>query len=404
MNRVEETTLALLGQALFSAPCAVPSDTDWAALQKEALEHMVAPLVFDALKTAEVSLPSDIQAQWWEYTVQTVYYNEQLLYEQQQIVNTLEQQNIPCAVLKGSSVSCNYPNPQLRVLGDIDLLVSPDNQYRAAELLQKQGYTAIRDEKHHCHFTISKNGMVVEIHKEPNGLFLEREGKIAQAMRAEFSTALDCRIERNDVPVLCDTQQAIVLILHKLEHFLSGELGLRQLADWAMFVHTRLNETVWESLKPLLSRFGLYYFTEIITGVCIEYLSLPPADVPWAREYDRALAREVIEAVVQSGNFGRKIKQNTYGNRYFYDVHANNRLSSAWKSLWSLCHQRWPICNRHPILLPIAPIVLFSQYRKLRKTGQRPAFHPLKMYRYSGAKQQLYRSLKPFLTDIDETR
>ena len=42
--------------------------------------------------------------------------------------------------MKGSSNSRNYPQPDLRVLGDIDILVNRESLEQVQAILEEQGY------------------------------------------------------------------------------------------------------------------------------------------------------------------------------------------------------------------------------------------------------------------------
>lgn len=154
-----------------------------------------------------------------------VCFNEQLLNEQNSVLRLMESCGIPCVILKGSSSAANYPNPSLRIMGDIDILVSPEHQAAAVEILQKNGYGEILDESHHCHMTISKNNITVEVHKEPNGLIFNENKEIDKNIREFFSDAIKNRQFTGEIPILSDEHQAVALILHKLEHFFVRRVG-----------------------------------------------------------------------------------------------------------------------------------------------------------------------------------
>lgn len=215
--------------------------------------------------------------------------------------------------------------------------------------------------------TISKNFISVEIHRASNGLFVNENAAVGQKLDRFFSDALEKRQMVDGLPLLSDKHQAAVLLLHKLEHFLSERLGLRQLCDWAMFVDKRLTEALWSQLRPQLAEFGLLTFTEVITRVCIDDLHLPQEKAPWAMEADQELVSEVMEQILASGNFGAK--DHDYGLGYFTDVNSSNRLMSFIKKAFANSRYHWPVCEKYPILGPIAPVVAFGKYLKLRREG-----------------------------------
>ncbi len=402
MNDIEKIELELLGRALFGKETILPETVDWEALYKESELQTISLLIYDCLTDEErMSMPQKIKDIWNESITRHVWLNEKIMAEQTEVIRLLQEQGIPCAILKGSSAAMNYPMPHLRLVGDIDLLVKPEQQLEAVQILQSKGYEDILDEEHHCHMTISKEYITVEIHKEPNGLFLIKDELLQNKVRDLYTDAVDNWQLVGGIPVLSDIHQAVVLIIHKMEHFLAGDLGLRQLADWAMFVNERMTEDLWLGLKPLLKQFGLLQFTGCITRACIEYLSLPEVRAPWAMEFDGRIAVEIIERIVQSGNFGRK--ENAYGQRYFVDVSSSNRIASFWKLLIPACKYHWPICEKYPILMPIAPFVIYGKYLKLHREGKRPKIEPLRLYRKADAKQKLYQKIAPFVPEIEHT-
>ncbi len=386
--------LDLLGNTLFQKEISLPEQIDWNELLEEAKFQTVVLL---AMKTAANDIPVEEKKTWLNLAMQYIVSREQLLTEQKKVIAALEENNIPCAILKGSSSAMWYPDPGLRVMGDIDLLVEPSHQWEAVAVLQRNGYGDVLDEDHHCHLTLSKGRISVEIHKEPNGLFINEDSDIADKLSAFFADAVQRRQVINGLPVLADDQQAVVLILHKLEHFLSGGLGLRQLCDWAVFAEKRMTLELWDELRPMLKECGLLQFTNVITRACVDYLGLPGECVPWAADGDPVLAGEVVEHIFASGNFGNK--GTPYGQRYFIDFSTKSRMGSFIKTVISASQKHWPICARYPILMPIAPFVAYGKYLLLRIQGKRPALQPVKLYKGAEAKHRLYRELKPFVKE-----
>ncbi|MCD8105510.1 MAG: nucleotidyltransferase family protein [Lachnospiraceae bacterium] len=241
MNKTEKALLQLTGRALFGTPADFePSAVDWSALYHEASNQALSLLIWDTLSDEERgSVPDDVGIRWEQDSFRHIMNNEQLLYEQEQVIQLLTAASIPCVILKGSSSAANYPQPSLRIMGDIDLLVRPEQQMEAVKALQANGYGDVLDEKHHCHMTLHKDEIAVEVHKEPNGLFLDGNSEILGRIRNYFSDAIDRRQFMDGLPVPSDEHQAIILILHKLEHFTTSGLGLRQLCDWAVFVEKK---------------------------------------------------------------------------------------------------------------------------------------------------------------------
>lgn len=396
MTHTDRQLLALLSRALFGGGTALPPDTDWRALYQAAADHAVQLLVYDCLTDEErAAMPQSVAKDWSGLALTTMWKNEQLLHEQHSLLEALG--GIPCVVLKGTSSAMCYPRPELRCAGDIDLLLRPDDVPRAEAILTARGYQPPED-PHAFHRSMRWGPFVAELHFEVPGI---PYGAAGDPLRAFFQDAVGRSVIIDGTPVLMPVYQAMVLLLHKLEHITNSGLGLRQLCDWAAFVHRQMTPQLWQELEPALSRFGLLHFTRVITRICVDFLGLPESDVLWCRKADRALCGQLLEDILRTGNFG--CKEQRYGQRLFTGGQAQNRLSSLFHTGLETCRTHWPACEKHPILLPAAPAVLLLRYRKQRKAGQRPPFHPLRSFRSAGARQKLYRSLRPFLPEQEDT-
>ena len=122
MTDTEQSLLALLRRALFGQDTPLPPDADWQSIFEEAASHSVHLLVYDCLTEQErAAIPKETAVPWRQEVLSTMWYNEQLLGEQQTVLKALSA--FPCVILKGSSSAACYPRPELRCAGDIDLLL-----------------------------------------------------------------------------------------------------------------------------------------------------------------------------------------------------------------------------------------------------------------------------------------
>lgn len=396
MTRAERCLLGLLGRALFGSEALLPRDTDWQAVFQEADSQSVQLLAYDCLTERErAALPPETAASWRQAALSAMWYNEQLLREQQAVLAALD--GIPCVILKGSSSAIRYPRPELRCAGDIDLLLFPADMEKAEGILAARGYRP-PEGSYSYHLSMRREPFAVELHFEPPGIPLDDAGT---PLREYFRDAAGATVFRDGLPVLTPEHQAVLLLVHKLEHITSSGMGLRQLCDWAAFVHQEMTPALWEGLEPKLARFGILHFARVITRVCVEALSLPEEDAPWCMAADGDLCRALLEDILRTGNFGSK--ENRYGQRLFTDGRTENRLASLFRTGLETCRTHWPACKEHPLLLPAAPVVLVLRYRRQRKAGERPPFRPLAAYHGAGERQKLYRALRPFLPEDGST-
>jgi len=109
----------------------------------EAEAHGLAPLVYHHLAQAEQAVP---EAQWAKLRIQYLRHrrcNEIRMGALGEILESWEKAKIPVVVLKGGAL-CRllYPEPALRPMSDLDLLVKPEDTERARKLLSDLGFRA----------------------------------------------------------------------------------------------------------------------------------------------------------------------------------------------------------------------------------------------------------------------
>jgi Uncharacterised nucleotidyltransferase len=118
---------------------ALPS---WAGLAERAESHGLIPLLSAHLQAVGVALPSAIKQQVQGYYLQHAHATrarEQVLAE---LLTHYQGAGIEVLVLKGAALAqLVYPQPVLRPMRDIDILVRASDVYRAHALLAEVGFT-----------------------------------------------------------------------------------------------------------------------------------------------------------------------------------------------------------------------------------------------------------------------
>lgn len=119
------------------------------------------------------------------------------MHAQDQLINLMEQHNIPCVIIKGAAAMMYYPHPSMRAAGDIDFLVKREDYDKAAGILENNGYQLEQEknpEKHH--YGYEKNGISFELHKRL-GIIKDTDEKLLSLFEKgitnrEWHTIWDC--------------------------------------------------------------------------------------------------------------------------------------------------------------------------------------------------------------------
>jgi len=150
-------------------PLLSTSVDSWSKLLAEAETHGLGPLLYTHLKAADVSLPTptkrDLQALYLRHR----HANQVRTRVLTEILAACKVENIQVLVLKGAALAhLIYPEPGLRPMRDIDLLVDPAEAIRAQRVLAELGFDAPLPSgylpgKHLAAATLKREGLSVSV-------------------------------------------------------------------------------------------------------------------------------------------------------------------------------------------------------------------------------------------------
>lgn len=339
LDTTRQALLELIKAVLFQQQPAFPDDADWDAVLKEAIDQTVV-----ALTAPQV--PADEAEKWRVPTAQNTAHFLRVLHEQDRLIRLFSDAGIPLVILKGSAAAMYYPVPLQRTMGDVDFIVTPDRFDDAQRLMSANGYIFNCDYGDDRDYSYRKGDVVLELHHRYSDPQYDIDPLIFDGIaHAQMHELYGMRF-----PALPDMLNGLILLDH-VRHHLYGGLGLRQILDWMMFVRACLSDEVWErSFAPLACDAGLETLAVVMTRMCVLWLGLEDA-YAWCRGADEATARQLLDAVMDFGNFGRKTP---YQYRPMENVAMSLRSEGFFRFLQKTGRANWQASERYPFLRPFA--------------------------------------------------
>ena len=271
---------------------------DWKTVLDEGNRHVVEALLYQGLKLMK-DCPEKVLAQARRAALFSARASDEVLRNQAEILQLLEAYHIPCAVLKGTSVACCYPHPELRLPGDIDILVGEENLQTAYKALAEAGFTYSHTTK--LHVCLHKHDIDVELHSAVSYFPEEKKGILTeQFMEDALQHTEIAQLQETFFPVLSGVYQLIALLSHMERHLVSMGIGLRQLCDWAVTVHAK-RQSIGDNELKILEQCGLLQFAKVATKTSEKYLGLPPFS--WCADITDELCDALMSDIMESGNF-----------------------------------------------------------------------------------------------------
>jgi len=364
MDTTEQQLLALLRSALWSRPVDVSlfeGGTSWRALFRLAEKQTVTGLVYDAVLTLPPALQpdGDLLRTAHLHTIRTAQSHQLLNTTLTQLVQRLQAEGFRPVLLKGQGVALNYPHPLRRSCGDIDLYVGEPDYPRVCRLLHQWnmlGEDAIESIQH-LHFNY--HGVSLEIHRIAGVLFNSRRNRLFRQWSDDLLQGDTCRtvcIDQAEIllpPVRFD---AFFIFYHTYKHFLTGGVGLRQLCDWALYLHAFSRQIDRPALLQDLNRFHLLRPWQIMGQIAVRHLGLPQEEFPFFLSDGKTQRRAeaMMEPVLQNGNFGFHAPQRT--------ARPDGYLAGKMHSFRLICRHLWRV-------YPLCPADTLNYYRTYLTKG-----------------------------------
>lgn len=350
MTEAQKELLAALAAALFDNP---PPN----ALSEEAREEAEAQAVYSLVCEDEK-------------TLQIVSRNMKIAWEQKKLVNCFSKANIPCVVLKGLAAAMYYPNPIRRSLGDIDIIVKPDDFPGAFIAMLEHGCTtedSMEGSKRHAHF--QKAGITIELHRNFAALNTRAAEELLDGWIFEaIPQAVTGSTGEWSFPVLPEPLNGLTLLAHISQH-LEGGLGLRQLIDWVMYVSRELPDESWPAFQRMTEPLGLTQLAKTSARLGQLYLGLPEQHHRWCMDADAPVCEALLAYAFECGNFGKKAGMS---NSVTMVLSHSDGLHGAFRNLQDCGERNWKAYQKHRWLKPFCwlyQIIRYARFGLKRKNA-----------------------------------
>ena len=352
-NSIYETLLQFVKFGLgISKVANNPHDVDWNALKALADKQGVSAVVLDALNSDSTILTDTIPVQMKLEWIGEVLRDYELRYELYKkaisdLAGFYNAHGYKMMLLKGYGCSLNWPKPNHRPCGDIDIWLFGLQAEADLTLAKETGFKIDGSHEHHTIF--GWKGFMVENHYDFIGIHHRKSSTELEQIFKELGKDDTHRMKLKDVSTGSTTKvylpspnlHALFLLRHCMEHFASAELTIRQLLDWAFFVEKHTIDIDWKWLEGILDKFGMLPAYSIFNAICVNDLEFDKDVFPKV-QFDPLLKERVLKDILEP-EFCEVTPEGLL-SRMFFKYHRwrsngwKNDLcfkESMWSAFWS---------------------------------------------------------------------
>lgn len=306
-------------------------DIDWPAVKALADQHGLSAIVLDGIDKCQIkntnTLPLEMKLEW----IGEVLQDYEQWYEQYKraivdIAGWHKAHGYKMMVLKGYACSLDWPKPEHRPCGDIDIWQFGNQKEIDALMMKEKGIEI--DSSHHHHTVYQWNGFTVENHYDFLNVYHHKSNVELEAILKDLGKDDSYYVELygKKVYLPAPNLHALFLLRHSMSNFASTGFKLRQLLDWGFFVEKHGKDLDWQWLEDILEKFGMKQLFQIFNAICVEDLGFETAIFPVAQFLPDLKARVLND--ILSPEFSEKEKGGFISRAFFK---FRRWKANAWK-------------------------------------------------------------------------
>lgn len=297
MEIMHRGIVALLHSAATAAPRPLPQGFDLEAAYPLICQHQIGALAYSGAALCGLPRNTPVMQKLFLDYCRALQRSEMQMRLVKKLFAAFDAAGVDYLPLKGVTMKALYPQPELRYMGDADILIRKEQYDRIRPIMAGLGYTEKQETDHELQWT--QPGLYVELHKwlipsynKDLHVYFEDCWRFAQKGQGS-----SYRMPPED--------EWVYLFAHFAKHFRDGGIGCRYVLDLWMFLkaHPELDEAL---VEKKMAQVGLEAFhghirrlircwfdgqeLEDISRVITEYIF---ASGSWGAGHSRVLSRAV---------------------------------------------------------------------------------------------------------------
>ena len=251
MNVTQQGLVALMKSAVLQQSEPLPEGFCLQTALPLIKQHHIAALVYDGAERCGLSRRDPAMAKLFQVYCSFLLASEGQMREIGRIFRAFEENNIDYLPLKGCNMKALYPKPEMRTMGDADILIRVDQYRRIVPVMESLGFVQKYESDHELVWGSPE--LEVELHKH---LIPSNNRDMYAYFGDGWQLAVPSGGSRWD---MTPEDTFVFLFAHFAKHYRDGGIGCRYVLD--LWVYLRANpelrmDRVMASLRKLkLDRF-----------------------------------------------------------------------------------------------------------------------------------------------------
>lgn len=408
----------LLGAASTGKTAEPPKQkTDWNRVLELSDEQMLMPLICCAYKkNPSIGWPENRMQGHLKTSFSSMLTESARRSAIIGLLGKMEQEGIRTLVVKGFSIAENYDFPEARISADTDLYIAQEDEEKALEFFENQGFRVEPRWENGHHFVALHQIMgLIEVHVQLYDEIVE-EVWLANVDREKLICQPHKKISTPDGEyyTLGDTDHLIFLILHMIKHFILCGMSLRMMMDVVLFMRNKKDDIDFDRVWFVMNKLRYDTFLSSVIRAMVMYCGFSVEDFPKTGSYDANKVEAILTDLEKGGWMGKNsFSERTESwqeysrllmlkkkNKFFYWIYI-----IKWQNGFGLRNffpskerliKNYSCLNKYPWLLPFVWLhrLFFRGFKKAARTKEKIIFNEHDISKESQRRIDMFRLLE----------
>lgn len=342
MNMIYQGLFVLIKSALTEQKLALPEGFTLEKAEPLIRSQSLVPLIYPGAINCGVSTKTELMQKYQVQYFRHLVVGTRQVQAVEHLCAAFEENGIDYMLLKGCNLKRLYPKPEMRAMGDADVLIRLDQYDQIRPLMQSLRYKEVKESSYD--FVWQTPDLYLELHK--------RVYAPAQTLLCDyFGTGWERAVRQDGhrFGMTCEDEYAYVFS-HMAKHFRISGIGVRHLVD--LYVFRQAYPDVDEKrVERIMRQLHMLDFYRNIRRTLEVWFEDRPAD---------SVTDMITEYVLTSGSFG------TMQNKVYFEElrkYSEKKSETKHSKFWSLMDVIFPplslmqasyhVLFKYPVLYPL---------------------------------------------------
>ena len=283
---MQKGVITLVKSAITGEKYPLPEGFNIDEAYKFIMKHKIMMLAYEGAVRCGISKTEPAMQKLFQSYVQGMLRSEKQMKSVNEIYSAFEENEIDYLPLKGCNMKALYPKPELRLMGDADILIKEEQYKKIKIVLSGKNFIEERESMHH--YLWYAGDFLIELHTM---LIPETYQKLKNYYGKGWQKAQKTETNRY---VFSKEDEFIFIIAHFAKHYLGGGIGIRHVTDIFVYL-SKIPDMDFKYIEKELEKLGVFKFYKNVLRLIDFWFEEGSSD---------ETIEEISDFILKSGNWG----------------------------------------------------------------------------------------------------